>query len=199
MGLDCDTRVIQVITVCQDIADSLDEGIGIDVIIIDFSKVFSSVPHDQLLTKLVASGVDSRVVIWVREFLVGHTQRVRVGVHLSREVIITSGVLLRSVFVPLLFLVYVNDIWRNIDSCIGLFAGDCIIYRKIINKNDIEKLQKDLDTLGEWVVEIGMKINPGKSKAIRFMRAQVKNPLGYSFIDQKIPEASNCKYLGMIL
>jgi len=43
---------------------------------IDFSKAFSLVPHDQLLTKLVASGVDSRVVMWVREFLVGHTQRV---------------------------------------------------------------------------------------------------------------------------
>jgi len=27
---------------------------------------------------------------------------------------------------------------------------------------DIEILQKDLDTLGEWVIENGMKINPGK-------------------------------------
>jgi hypothetical protein len=49
---------------------------------------------------------------------------------------------------PALFLVYVNDIWRNTDSCIGLFADDCIIHRKIANKNFIEKLQKDLDTLG---------------------------------------------------
>jgi hypothetical protein len=29
-----------------------------------------------------------------------------------------------------------------------------------------EKLQKDRDTLGEWTVEDGMKINAGKSKAI---------------------------------
>jgi len=42
-------------------------------------------------------------------------------------------------------------------------------------------LQKDLNTLGEWLVENGLKINPGKSKAIRFMRARLKNPLGYSF------------------
>jgi len=49
-----------------------------------------------------------------------------------------------SVLGPLLFLVYVNDIWRNIDSSIRLFADDCIIYRKITNKNDIEKLQKNL-------------------------------------------------------
>jgi len=43
-----------------------------------------------------------------------------------------------------------------------------------------------------------MKINAGKSKAIRCTRARVKNPLGYSLSDQKIPEASSCKYLGII-
>jgi len=50
-------------------------------------------------------------------------------------------------------------------------------------------LQKDLDTSGEWAVENGMNIIPGKSKAIRFTKARVKNPLGYSHGDQKIPEA----------
>jgi hypothetical protein len=54
-------------------------------------------------------------------------------------------------------------------------------------------LQKDRDTLGEWTVEDGMKINAGKSKAIWFTRARVKNPLGYCLGDQKIPEASSCK------
>ena len=82
---------------------------------------------------------------------------------------------------------------------IKLFADNCIIYRKITNKNDIGKLQTDLDALGEWAVETGMKINPSKSKAIRFTRARVKNPLGYSLGAQKIPEASSCKYLGIIL
>jgi hypothetical protein len=80
-----------------------------------------------------------------------------------------------------------------------LFADECTICRKIANKHDIEKLQKHLDTLGEWVVENGMKINPGKSKAKRFTRARVKNPLAYILGDQKILEASNCKYLGIIL
>jgi hypothetical protein len=69
-GYSCES---QVITVCLDISDSLDEGVGIDAIVIDFSKV----PHDRLLMKLAASGVDMRIVIWVREFLVGRTQRRR--------------------------------------------------------------------------------------------------------------------------
>jgi hypothetical protein len=52
--------------------------------------VFSS--HDQLFTKIAASGVDSRVVVWIKEFLLGRTQRVRVGGQLSEEVRVTSGV-----------------------------------------------------------------------------------------------------------
>ena len=112
---------------CQNIADSLDEGVGVDPIIIDFSKAFDSVPHDRLLTKLAASGVDSRVVVWVREFLVGRKQRVRVGEKLSKEVKVTSGVPQGSVLGPPLFLVYVYDIWRNIDSTMRLFADDCVI------------------------------------------------------------------------
>jgi hypothetical protein len=40
MGLNRDTQVKVVITVCQDIADSFDEGFDIGAAIIDFSKAF---------------------------------------------------------------------------------------------------------------------------------------------------------------
>jgi len=59
-------------------------------------------------------------------------------------------------------------------STIRLFADDHVIYRKIINNTDMEKLQKELDRLREWAVENAMKINPRKSKAIRFTRARVR-------------------------
>ena len=117
----------------------------------------------------------------------------------SAEVWVTSGVPQGSVLGPLLFLVYVNDIWRNMESTVRLFADDCVIYIKIINNTDIEKLQKNLDRLGEWAVENAMKINPRKSKAIHFTRAWVKDPLNYSLMGTLIPEAISCKYLGMIL
>jgi len=73
-------------TVCQDTAESLDEAVGIDAIIIDFPRAFDLVPHDRLLSKLTASGVDARVVVWVREFLVGRTPRGTVGRNVMRIV-----------------------------------------------------------------------------------------------------------------
>ena len=54
----------QVITVCQDITDSMDNGDRIDVIVIDFSKAFDLAPRDWLLIKIAIS-------VWIRGSRVG--------------------------------------------------------------------------------------------------------------------------------
>jgi len=92
-----------------------------------------------------------------------------------------------------LFLVYVNDIWKNTESTTRLFADNCAIYRQIVSNNDVEKLQIELGRLVERVVENGMKINQGKSKIKSFTRAGVKDPRNYSLRKQVIPQASSCK------
>jgi len=101
--------------------------------------------------------------------------------------------------VPLLFVAYVNYIWKNTESTIRLFADDGVIYMKTVNSNDVENLQIDLGRMGEWAVENGIKMNPGKSKSVTFTRVRVRDPLNYSVLDQVIPEASSCKYWGIIL
>jgi hypothetical protein len=106
--------------VCQDTADSLDNRSRIDAIIIDSLKAFDLVPHDWLLMKIASSGV-----VWIREFLLGHTQRITVGGQLSEEVRVTSRVQ-GSFLGLLLFLSYINDIWRNNESTIKLFTDDYI-------------------------------------------------------------------------
>jgi hypothetical protein len=63
----------------------------------------------------------------------------------------------------------------------------------------MEKLQIDLNRLGEWAAENEMKINPAKNKAVCFMRAPVTGLQNYSFRNIVIPEAGSCKYLGTIL
>jgi len=167
----------QVITVCQDIADSLDTRDKIAATVIDFSKAFDLVLHGQLLMKIANLGVDFRVVVWIRAFLLGWPQRVWVGGQLSEKVRVMSGVPQGSILGPLLILAYVSDIWSNMESTSKPFAGDCVIYRKITNNEDMKILQKDLDRLEGWAVENAMEINPSKSKAVRFMRARLKDPL----------------------
>ena len=91
----------------------------------------------------------------------------------NQSVRATAGVSQGSVLGPLLFLAYVNDIWRNVESNIRLFADDYTMYRKIKDSSDIDKLQTDLNRLGEWAVESEMNLNPGKSKAVSFTKARV--------------------------
>ena len=165
------------VRVCQDFADTVDEGGRMDSIIIDFSKAFDLVPHDRLITKITETGVDWRVAGWIREFLLGRSQRVRVDGHLSEEIAVTSGVPQGSVLGPLLFLAYVNDIWKNVESNIRLFADDCILYRRIRDKRNIDILLADLNRLMEWALVNEMRINPGKSKAVSFIKFRVKERL----------------------
>jgi hypothetical protein len=117
--------------ICLDTADSLDNGSKLYTTIIYFSKAFDLVSHDELLIKIATSGVYSSLVILTREFLLGHKQRDTVGGHLSEEVRVMSGVSQGNVLGLLLFLAYVNDIWRNIESTIRLFANDCIMIGKL--------------------------------------------------------------------
>jgi len=126
----CDSQMFRV---CQDISDALDVSTRLEGIMIDFSKAFDLVPHDRLLKKMSDSVADLRVLVWIREFLSGRSESVRVGTHYSEEVRVTSGVPQGSALGPLLFLAYVNDISRNIETKIRLFADDCIVYRKILN------------------------------------------------------------------
>jgi hypothetical protein len=133
----------------QDSSNSLDETARTDTIMIDYTEAFDLVLHDRQITKISTSEVDTRVDVWVRENLSGHTQRFRVAGQLYVEVTVTSGVLQGSVLDPLLFLMYVNDIWRYTEPTIRLFTGNCIIYRTITDGKDVEKLQIDLDHLRE--------------------------------------------------
>jgi hypothetical protein len=108
-----------------------------------FFKGILFVPHDRLLTKIAETGLELRVVLWAKKFLLGRSQMVRVDGKYSEEVRITSGVSHGSVLGPLLFLAYVNDIWRNTESNIRLFADVCIIYRKINDIGDIENFRRN--------------------------------------------------------
>ena len=76
MGLNQDTLVKVKSSQCATTSRILwMRGISIDVIIKHFSKAFDLDPRDRLITKLSDSGVNARVVVWVREFLVGRTQK----------------------------------------------------------------------------------------------------------------------------
>ena len=111
-----------------------------DVIFLDLSKAFDSVPHEHLLLKLNRNGIDGQLHLWFRNFLTNRKQRVLIHGSYSDWSPVTSGVPQGSILGPVMFLIYVNDIPDIITSTAKLFADDTKIYRQINNVED-----EDLD------------------------------------------------------
>ena len=52
----------------NDFTISLDAGLNVDCIYLDFSKAFDCISHSELITKLYAYGVDVFSITWIKNF-----------------------------------------------------------------------------------------------------------------------------------
>jgi len=102
-----------------------------DVVFLDPSKAFDSVPHERLLLKLNKYGIDGPLLLWLRHFLTYRQQRVGIRGIYSNWSAVTSGVPQGTILGPTLFLIYVNDIPNIVNSSFKLFADDTKIYREL--------------------------------------------------------------------
>ena len=57
----------------------MDEGKAVDIVFLDFSEAFDTVPHSILLDKLSNCEMSRFTVCWVKNWLNGRTQRVVVN------------------------------------------------------------------------------------------------------------------------
>lgn len=73
-----------------------------DVIYIDFSKAFDSVPHHELLLKLWHIGVTGQVWLWLKTYLSNRLQHVAINSAVSNPLRVISGVPQGSILGPLL-------------------------------------------------------------------------------------------------
>jgi hypothetical protein len=132
------TQLLRYLDECAEIIAN--DGI-VDSIYFDFSKAFDTVPHKRLKSKLKAYGIDGELLSWIDGFLSGREQMVRVNGELSEPKPVISGIPQGSVFGPLLFVIYINDLPDVVCSNVLLFADDTKIFRQVTTKDDALQLQ----------------------------------------------------------
>ena len=72
-GRSCQTNLV---AFYDQVTKSLDAGVAVDTVFLDFRRAFDTVSHPILIQKLGDCGVDTYTVKWVPNWLKGRTQRV---------------------------------------------------------------------------------------------------------------------------
>ena len=121
-----------------------------DVIFLDFKKVFDQVPHRRLLLKVKAIGIGSQVGNWIESWLSDRKQRVVINGKCSGWSQVSSGVPQGSVLGSILFVIFINDIEDGICGNMLQFADDTTLFCKVGSDINCAKLRADLRKLYNW-------------------------------------------------
>lgn len=150
---------------------------------VDFSKAFDRVWRNGLFVKLHRKGIRGRMLSMLRALYAESWARVQVNDEFTRPFRVKSGVKQGDVLSPLLFLIFIDDLLKELkDSGIGLrvpgvkrdtpftalallaalgWADDLVLLAA-----SPEKLQRGLDIVHRWSQRWKMLVNADKTKVM---------------------------------
>ena len=140
-------------------------------------------------------GISNNLLRWFGSYLNCRSQRVLHRNVMSNFKCLQAGVPQRSVLGPLLFLIYVNDVAKNMSSFCRLYADDNSLQNCSTN---IDSINNDLNQLDMWSKQWLLKFNPSKTTAVLFSNKKSCNHC-LEFQNCKLEFVSAHKHLGIIL
>ena len=143
---------------------SLDENGYVGAILTDLSKAFDCLNHDLLIAKLDAYGFNRESLSFVQSYLKNRVQRTKVGSNYSMWLKIKYGIPQGSILGPLLFNIFMNDIFYFIkDASIASYADDTTpnSTNKHLSKL-LDTLKQETNLLLKWFTLNEMKPNADK-------------------------------------
>ena len=184
------------------VTKALDRREKVIGVFLDVSKAFDTVNHAILLDKLHHYGVRDNALDWFRSYLSNRKQYVSYNGVSSSTKLITCGVPQGSILGPLLFLIYINDLYNVCcDSVPILFADDTNLFYKGVDFDELVKsINAELENISLWLKVNKLPLNV-KRHILSYFR-EVKSPISHIEIkidNQTINRVDKTKFLGVVI
>ena len=155
----------------QAIHEATDSGnCGARMFFANYSKGFDLIDHSILLRELAFFDIDTVLINWIRAFLTGRSQAVRIGNSLSDWKSPREGIPQGTTLGVILFAVMTNNLLR--DWHLRIKFVDDTTALEILPRNGISLLNVAVNDIHKFSVEHNMKLNAKKCKEmlINFMQ-----------------------------
>ncbi|XP_060075891.1 uncharacterized protein LOC132555559 [Ylistrum balloti] len=164
-GFGCQSTLMRL---AEDWRKALDNQEYVAAILMDLSKAFDCLPHDLLLRKLEVYGLSSGSVDLVSNYLSDRIQQVRLGSKCGDWIKVLKGVPQGSIMGPLLFNIFINDMFLHVKSSnLYSYADDNTISNSSKDPLTLKKaIETDCSNLVKWFYKNQMRANPEKFQAL---------------------------------
>ena len=192
----------------------LDKGKIPISVFLDLSKAFDTLDHEILLTKSKYYGIKDNALKWFQSYLSNRTQYVEFDGCKSTYLPVTTGVPQGSVLGPLLFIIYMNDIYFASDKFNAiLFADDTnllstlcsfdISIQQNINLRTLSmNINDELQKIHTWLAINKLSLNVKKTKFMLFhhRRRNIENMIPELQINgYKLERVREFNFLGLLI
>ncbi|KAL1448108.1 hypothetical protein WDU94_013874 [Cyamophila willieti] len=180
------------------VARSISQGGEVHCLYTDVEKCFDRIYHDAILNALARNGISVSLVGMFSNYLQNRKMYVRYLNITSSPITPPSGVVQGSRLSSLLFILTYNDLINHVQhSQVLLYADDLKIFKVIHDTRDCELLQEDINSVSEWLKEIGLNFHPKKCYAINFTNKSQPYKPTYYIYNNPIQYCNQYKDLGI--
>ena len=144
--------------------NALDQKHAVGALFMDLSKAFDCLPHGPLVAKLHAYGLSPAACCLLGAYLSGRRQRVKISNARSTWETLAKGVPQVSILGPLLFNIFINDMFYFMEKCsLYNYADDNSLSNSAPSVDEvISNLKHDCEISLRWFNQNGMEANPNK-------------------------------------